>query len=158
MRMWATSVQLNIDESSHSIFRSETACKKSTSMGRSGGWGTSIQSGGQNMYKTQKEQVNMGCDYEEMCLTFYARGRQSFSLFICLTSLGLSCNTWNFLSSLQQVESFFFSCGMGDLLVETYGMGSSSLTRDGAQAPCMGRRWRGWPLDHQGSPCKVLFL
>ena len=81
-----------------------------------------------------------------------------FSLFICLTLLGLSCSTWNFLSSLQQVESFFFSCGMGDLLVETYGMGSSSLTRDGTQAPCMGRGWRGWPLDHQGSPYKVLFL
>ena len=35
------------------------------------------------MHKTQKEQVNMGCDYEETCLTFYARSRQSF-LFIYL--------------------------------------------------------------------------
>ena len=30
-------------------------------------------------------------------------------------------------------------------------MGSSSLTRDGTQAPCIGNT-ESWPLDHQGSP------
>ena len=55
MRTWATSVQLNTDESSYSVFRSETACKKSMSMGRSGGWGTSIQAGGQIKYVPNTE-------------------------------------------------------------------------------------------------------
>ena len=45
-----------------------------------------------SMYQTQKEQVNMGCDSEEMCLTCEARGMQKFSL----TTLGLGCSTQNF--------------------------------------------------------------
>ena len=93
MRTSATSVQLNIDESPYGVFRSETACKKSMSMGRSGGgelpYKQEVKS---SMYQTQKEQVNVGCDSEEVCLTCEARGTQKFSL----TTLGLGCSTQNF--------------------------------------------------------------
>lgn len=127
MRMWATSVQLNIDESSHSMFRSERACKKSMSMGRSGGGELPYnQEVKISMYKIQKEQVNMSCDYEEMCLTFYARGPQSFLFFIYLFDYAglvaahgifyLHCSKWN----------LFLVVAWEIFLVEAYGMGSSS--------------------------------
>ena len=128
MRMWATSVQLNIDESSHSMFRSERACKKSMSMGRSGGGQLPYnQEVKVSMYKIQKEQVNMGCDYEEMCLTFYARGPQSFLFIYLFDYAGSSLQHMEFFIFTAASGIFFFSCGMGDLLVEAYGMGSSSL-------------------------------
>ena len=58
-----------------------------------------------------------------------------------------------------------FSCGIWDLLVAAWGLlscvtqtlscgmhaGSSSLTRDRTQAPCIGRA-ESYPLDHHGSP------
>ena len=44
----------------------------------------------------------------------------------------------------------WLSCDTGDLYLSH--VGSSSLTRDGIQAPCIGST-KSYSLDHQGSPC-----
>ena len=64
----------------------------------------------------------------------------------------LHCSMWD----LLVVACGFLSCGTWAL---SWGMhaGSSSLTRDWTQAPCIGSA-ECYPLDHQGSPPSSVFL
>ena len=95
---------------------------------------------------------------------FFFKGRNFFKiyflfLFLFILSVpGLSC-------CVQDLR-----CGMQDLLVAAGGLlscsmwtlscgmhvGSSSLTRDQTQAPCIGSV-ESYPLDHQGNPQVELF-
>ena len=97
---------------------------------------------------------NSGCDGVEMTyriLELHTWIRQTkslhtlFEIFIYLTRPSLSCSTQDPQAPLWQEPQLWHG-------------GSSSLTRDGTQAPCIGST-ESQPLDHQGiPPCAHLKL
>ena len=80
-----------------------------------------------------------------------------FLKIFILAVLGLSCGTqdlpWG-TQDLLVVTCGLFSCGMQTLSCGMHA-GSSSLTRDRTQAPCI-ESAESYPLDPQGSPCSFL--
>ena len=73
-------------------------------------------------------------------------------LFIYLVALGLSCSLqapYLWLAGSTVAACQLLSCGMH--------VGSSFLTRDQTQAPCIGSV-EPYPLHHQGSPSPLSFL
>ena len=71
---------------------------------------------------------------------FY-KERKFLKIFICLAALGLHCST-------QDLQ-------LGHTNSQLLPVGTSSLTRDQTQAPCIGSA-ESQPLDHQGSPYSIL--